>query len=93
MKTVEMLKELMLKKTTSTNYALERSRLKAEFFAMCSKYLKSTEQILVFTFSSQRDLSTFIDIIEDEDIQLAYRVSQEDDSIFRVEQKDLEIVM
>lgn len=83
----------MLKRSTSTNYALERSRLKAEFFAMCNKYLRSTEQILVFTFSSQRDLNTFIDILEDEDVQMAYNISQEDDSIFRVELKDLGIAM
>lgn len=92
MKTLELLIENLRKKNSNMNYSLEKSKLKAEFLTMCKKFLHTPSETLVFSFSTPRDLSTFLDIVDEDDIKSVYNVSQEDDKIFRVELKDIDIL-
>lgn len=92
MKTLELLSEQIRKKSSNVNYSLEKSKLKAEFVTMCKKYLSSPKETLVFSFSTPRDLSTFLDIVDEDDIKSVYSISQEEDKIFRVELKDFDVV-
>lgn len=92
MKTLELLLENLRKKNSNMNYSLEKSKLKAEFLTMCKKFLHNPSETLVFSFSTPRDLSTFLDIVDEDDIKSVYNVSQEDDKIFRVELKDIDIL-
>ena len=66
MKTLELLSEQIRKKSSNVNYSLEKSKLKAEFVTMCKKYLSSPKETLVFSFSTPRDLSTFLDIVDED---------------------------
>lgn len=92
METLELLGEKFRKKTSVSSYSLEKSRIKAEFLLMCKKYLTSSEEMLVFSPSTPRDLSTFLDVIDDEDIKTSYIISQMEDNIFQVELRDFEIL-
>lgn len=92
METLELLGEKFRKKTSVSSYSLEKSRIKSEFLLMCKKYLTSSEELLVFSPSTPRDLSTFLDVIDDEDIKTSYIISQMEDNIFQVELRDFEIL-
>lgn len=92
METLELLGEKFRKKISVSSYSLEKSRIKAEFLLMCKKYLTSSEEMLVFSPSTPRDLSTFLDVIDDEDIKTSYIISQMEDNIFQVELRDFEIL-
>ena len=92
METFELLGEKFRKKSSVSSYSLEKNRLKAEFLLMCKKYLSSSDELLVFSPSTQRDLSTFLDVIDDEDIKTSYIVSQMEDNVFQVKLRDFDIL-
>ena len=92
METFELLGEKLRKKTSVSSYSLEKNRIKAEFMLMCKKYLSSSEEILAFSPSTPRDLATFLDVIDDEDIRTSYLISQMENNIFQVEMRDFEIL-
>lgn len=92
MEVLELLGEKFRKKSSVSSYSLEKNRLKSEFLLMCKKYLSGSEESLVFSPSTSRDLSTFLDIIDDEDIRTGYVISQMEDNVFRVEMRDFDFL-
>lgn len=92
MESFELLYERFRKKSSVSAYSLEKNRIKSEFLLMCKKYLCNPNELLVFSPSTQRDLSTFLDIVDDEDIKMSYIISQAEDNVFHVEMRDLNIL-
>ena len=92
METLDLLGEKLRKKRSASSYSFEKNRIKAEFLLMCRKYLSSPDEVLAFSLSSQSSLSTFLDVIDDEDLKTSYIITQAENNIFHVEMRSLEIL-
>lgn len=92
MESLELLGEKFRKKSSVSAYSLEKNRIKAEFLLMCKKYITNPDELLVFSPSTPRDLSTFLDVVDDEDIKTSFIINQVEDNVFHVEMRSLDIL-